>query len=150
MSSWLIACLFVLHVLSKFSTDHCSAKSSQNFTEPSAYVKFGLPRCLKLFGTLHILMCTHNAWKCAPNFCALSWVSFFNFWVTSWPKIKKRRPHLKKVWTRRNFSILLFFSFSVRNTFKMAKTCKNLPLRNKSKKKVLSHPGRSIHPIFFP
>ena len=76
----LFVCPFVRYVFCYvFSMDHGSAKSSQNFTKPSAYVKFGLPSCFKLFEPVHVPACMHSAWKRARDFCLLFWSVFLHF-----------------------------------------------------------------------
>ena len=95
--AWLLDCLiacpsrFVQICPSRFS-----AKSTRNFTKLSPDQKFGLLHCLKLFGTLHILACTHNAWKRAPYFCALFWVVSFYFLRHFLTENKKTEATLNK------------------------------------------------------
>ena len=73
LSAWLTVRLYDRYA---FSSDCDSAKSIRNFTKPSAYVKFGLPSCFKLFGPLHVPACTHSAWNRAHYFFLL----FYQFW----------------------------------------------------------------------
>ena len=47
----------------------CHSKWSLNFTKPSAYVKFGLPSCFKLFEPMYVPACTRRMWRRACYFC---------------------------------------------------------------------------------
>ena len=86
-------------------------------------------------------------------------ISFLTFLSLSLLKMKKRMPHLKKVWTRQKFFILLFFFILGMEVIQngrqfffslfFTKIGLNMRLRNKSHKiKLYCHKGMDKTEIF--
>ena len=73
-------CLSVRSCVMFSSNTPTSVKSSQNFTKPSEYVKFGLLSWFITFGVLYNFTSTPSTWKFVHNFDILgSFPLFFKF-----------------------------------------------------------------------
>ena len=96
-----------LSICYDFSCIHIATKWNPNFTKPSAYVKFGLPSCFKLFGPVHMTVCMYSTWKCAYYFWLL-FCLFFTFWCLPHWKWKNGRHTSVRYWPDATFLFDIF------------------------------------------
>ena len=122
-------CLFVCLRVTKvtlFSCIHSTSKWSPNFTKPSAYVKFGLQSCFKLFGSVHVPACTHSAWNRARYFCLL-FCQFFDILKPFLTENEKTETTLQiGIDEAHLFDFIHFFPFHSGRPSKWPKCVKNV------------------------